>query len=136
MSKRPGAPKQDFKSEPLPALLARAWLMVLKALRVTLSRLRPFRSAGEIYGALQRWGNRTGITRSPQETALEYGGRLKNSIPGLRHGLSLIIDAFNEEAYAGRGPDSEALKALRRAFLRLRHPAFWPRRARFRLIGR
>ncbi len=135
LSRRPGAARPDFRSEPLLAWIARTWLLALNALRLAFSRLKPFKSAGEIYSALQRWGNRSGISRSPQETAIEYGMRLKDSLPGLRQELSLIIDAFNEEAYGGRGPGYGALKSLKRAFLRMRHPAFWPRRARLRLFG-
>jgi len=136
LSKRRGIPGPDLGSEPMFLWISRILPFFASVLREALARLKPFRSARDIFCALQRWGNRSGIRRYPQETAIEYGAKLDQAVPSITNELILITHAFNEEIYGGRSLTVDKLSCLRSAFRRLGRPSLWPRRVRLKLLKR
>jgi hypothetical protein len=93
-------------------------------------RLTGFREAAQVYGALVRWGRRSGLPRSAADTPLEYGLRLTRRFPALKREIDAIISAFNLEVYGEALLTGRQWTDVRRAWRRLCSPLHWPSRLR------
>ena len=91
------------------------------------------RGTSELYGALLRWGHRSGLSHFPSETPAEYGFRLKHRFPILEREIDWIIDAFHQEVYGGKVLAREQWAAVRLAWRKLCDPLQWPARLKSRL---
>jgi len=90
--------------------------------------------AAQLYGALQVWGRRSGISRILSETPTEYGLRLQGRFPALQKEIGVIIAAFNEGVYGEITLGEEEIAGAHSAWRRLRSPLNWPSRLKARLI--
>jgi len=91
---------------------------------------RGFNRAAAVYGALLRWGSRSGLAAARNETPAEYGARVAARFPPLARDVGLIVEGFHEEVYGERLTAPEALLRLRAARRRLLGPRHWPARLR------
>jgi hypothetical protein len=91
--------------------------------------------AAHVFGALLRWGSRSGLSRSASETPAEYGARVARCFPRLAREIGLIVEGFQREVYGGRPTERGALSCLRAARRRLLGPRHWPARLRLLLLG-
>ncbi len=113
--------------------LVRVKHLLLACYRLLAGALRPYRTGSEVFAALTSWGARSGCARLPCETPLEFGARLRCCFPLLKNEFAVIINAFDEEAYAGSTLSSERLGTIKAAMRRLRSPAYWWARLKVRL---
>jgi Domain of unknown function (DUF4129) len=97
--------------------------------------LKGFDRAAAVYGALLRWGSRSGLPASSGETPFEYGARVAACFPPLAREVRLIVEGFHDEVYGERVTAPDALCRLRAARRRLLGPRHWPVRLRFLLFG-
>jgi hypothetical protein len=126
--------REKWTPDPLLTWLRRKLSVFVLMVKATALFFRPRRSAAELYIALQKWGRRTGLTRLPQETPTEYGGRMTTALPRLEPEFTVIIDAFNEETYGENQLDEMRLAGTRKALRRLRHPSLWFSRMRLLFV--
>lgn len=80
-----------------------------------------------LYRALLAWGRRSGIAARASDTPLEYAGRLKRQLGAVSVEIDSIVAPFNAHVY-GPPPELAALRAARRALLRLHSPRLWLQR--------
>ncbi len=119
------------RQKPAPSLplWAEMFLIFFRSIWENITRsCRGCRSIGQIYGALQRWGRRSGLPRVPSETPSEYGRRLNKRFPDLTQEIGVIIQSFNEQVYGGLTLKEGQLLLARSAWTQLRNPLHWPRR--------
>ncbi len=119
-------PERDLLS-----LLIMAWRAFLSFCRA-MARGMAHRQNGAArhYGALLRWGRRSGMPGIPSETPAEYGARLARRFPALKREMGVIVDAFNREVYGILLLDKGQLAPARAAWRRLRSPAHWAARVK------
>ncbi|MCP4625146.1 MAG: DUF4129 domain-containing protein [bacterium] len=86
------------------------------------------RSALQYYIALQRWGRYSGFAQEPNETPLEYAGRLSHRFPHLNAEILLIIEMFQREIYGETSLSSKQIIRTRQAWKKLHSPAKWAMR--------
>lgn len=86
------------------------------------------RGAAPIYGAVKKWGRRSGLTPFISETPAEYGLRLQSHFPRLKQEIVLIIESFHKEIYGGIILTSPQLAMASSAWFKMRSPRHWPRR--------
>ena len=110
----------------------RLWAALVLFWRKTLRSIGGYGRAVEIYDALLSWGRHSGIYRSISETPLEFAGRLSRCFPRLNPEISLIVNAFHEEVYAGFDTSGSQLARARAALRRLRSPLHWSVRMKIR----
>jgi hypothetical protein len=110
----------------------RLWAALVLFWRKTLRSVGGYGRAVELYDALLSWGRHSGIYRSISETPLEFAGRLSRCFPRLSPEISLIVNAFHEEVYAGFDISGSQLARVRAALRRLRSPLHWPVRMKIR----
>jgi len=91
-------------------------------------KAKGYKGAVQLYTALRIWGRHSGLPHSVSETPLEYGLRLKNRFPSLKREVESIIEAFNQEVYAGIILNEQQLAIVESAWRRLRSPLHWPLR--------
>lgn len=84
--------------------------------------------APRIYGALLRWGQRSGFPSVGSETPMEYGLRLTGLFPSLGRDIRAIIEEYQLEVYGERVLSKEQLASAGSALKRLRSPFHWPLR--------
>jgi hypothetical protein len=87
-------------------------------------------SAAAVYGALRRWGGRSGLPALASETPSEYGVRLARWFPRLRQEIATITAAYNREVYGEIAVNRGDLSRLLCARRRMRSPRHWPSRLR------
>ncbi|HOP48606.1 MAG TPA: DUF4129 domain-containing protein [Desulfobacteraceae bacterium] len=90
--------------------------------------IRGYADVGQLFGAVMRWGRRSGMPKIISETPLEYGLRLKKCFPFLEGEIEVIVDAFNHEVYGGMSLTDEEFRSAKTAWTRLRSPRHWPSR--------
>lgn len=81
-----------------------------------------------LYGALRKWGHRSGFSYTPGETPLEYGQRLEGQFGSVKTEIDLIVDVFNQYAYAQKDLDETRLLLAHKAFRKMQRPILWPKR--------
>ena len=81
-----------------------------------------------IYGALLKWGKRSGFANRNSETPLEYGRRLKQQFNSLSAEIDLIISRFNLYVYGEVVCDRPEAAHARQALKKLQSPMLWPKR--------
>ncbi len=118
-----------------------AWLrrvreFVTRLMNVLRRLARRQRRATEVYGALLRWGGRSGLSPAASETPLEFGTRLHRYFPQLTPEINLIVHAYNGEVYGERGLTDERLERVRLAWRAVRSPSYWLLRLKVRFVGR
>ena len=111
----------------LLSLLIMAWRAFLSFCRAIAHRRN---GAAQHYGALLRWGRRSGMPGISSETPAEYGTRLAHRFPALKREMDVIVDAFNREVYGILLLDKGQLAPARAAWRRLRSPAHWAARVK------
>jgi Domain of unknown function (DUF4129) len=115
----------------LLSLLIMAWRTFLRFCRVMAQGMAHRQNgAARHYGALLRWGRRSGMPGISSETPAEYGARLTNHFPALKREVDVIVDAFNREVYGILLLDKGQLAPARAAWRRLRSPAHWAARVK------
>jgi hypothetical protein len=87
-----------------------------------------YRGAAPIYGALQKWGRRSGMPRYLSETPAEYCLRLQRRFPRLKQEVALIVESFHHEVYGGITLTHRQLALTAAAWFSLRSPRHWLRR--------
>lgn len=107
--------------EKLRIFLLDRWQKIARA-------IKGYRGAVPIYGALQRWGRRSGLPHFISETPAEYGLRLQQRFPLLKPEIALIIESFHEEVYGGIILTYRQLAMASSAWFQMRSPRHWPRR--------
>jgi len=81
-----------------------------------------------IYGALLRWGKRSGFANRNSETPLEYGRRLEKHFSALTAEIDAVVAVFNQHVYGEVVCDGPETTPVRQALKRLQSPKLWPRR--------
>jgi hypothetical protein len=94
----------------------------------TLPRLKGYRDAIQLYGALLKWGRRSGLPHMLRETPAEYGSRLQKQFPSLTGDIGRIVEAFSLVVYGEVGIDDEHMTLVKRSWRRLRSSRYWPAR--------
>jgi hypothetical protein len=94
----------------------------------------PYKKAAEIYSALIRWGQRSGLSHDLNETPNEFGERLQHQFPALAREIDAIITAFNHECYWEKTLDDRQFTQVLMASRKLRSPVYWPLRIKARLL--
>ncbi|MBN1848889.1 MAG: DUF4129 domain-containing protein [Deltaproteobacteria bacterium] len=110
------------------------WLALFKRFRDTLRLLRQwfagkikgYENGAQLFGAVMRWGRRSGLPRFDSETPLEYAFRLKNNFPFLKKEIQTIVAALNQELYAEKALKMEEFRIARMAWRKLSSPRYWP----------
>jgi hypothetical protein len=97
--------------------------------------LQGYTTAAQIFGAVMRWGRRSGIARLPAETPLEYSLRLTRAFPALHSEIALIVEAYHAEIYREMLLSGPHLKSARAAWQCLRSPRHWPSRFKTCFFG-
>jgi hypothetical protein len=83
------------------------------------------RSALQFYIALRRWGRYSGFAQEPNETPMEYAGRLSHRFPHSKTEIMLIIEMFHGEIYGETSLSSKQIIRIRQAWKKLHGPAKW-----------
>ena len=86
------------------------------------------RTARQFYAALGRWGRHSGFKQEPNETPMEYGGRLSHQFPQLKTEIMVIIDMLHWEVYGETSLRAQQIGRMRRAWKILHSPVKWPAR--------
>ena len=94
------------------------------------------RTALQFYIALQRWGRYSGITQVPNETPLEYAGRLSHRFPHFKSEISLIVEMFQRELYGETVLSLKQIIRTRQAWKKLHSPVKWPMRLKSIMTNR
>jgi hypothetical protein len=117
--------------EKLRVFLIECWNKIAR----TVKRYREgYRGAAPIYGALQKWGNRSGLRPFISETPAEYGLRLQRHFPRSKQEIGLIIESFHKEVYGEITLTYPQLALVSSAWFKLRSPRHWPRRLKSRFF--
>lgn len=129
------APKQERKPFhfhwPLVLLWAqRLWAALAMGLQRAVQRLKGYRDAVQFYGALLKWGRRSGLPHLLSETPVEYGSRLRMHFPSLSGEIGRIVEAFNLVVYGEVALDGDQMTLTKRSWRRLRSPRYWPARVK------
>ncbi|RJQ78101.1 MAG: DUF4129 domain-containing protein [Desulfobacteraceae bacterium] len=103
--------------------------------RFLLELLHGYTCAAQLFGAVTRWGRRSGIPRLPGETPLEYGCRLAGVFPLFYQQIEIIVMAYHTEVYRETPLDGSHLKNAQAAWQHLRSPRHWPQRLKIGLFG-
>ena len=85
-----------------------------------------------LYARALRAGNWLGVPPTASLTPREYADRVGRVVPSAQGPARVVADLYTQERYAGRRPDSDALRAARSAWRDLRGIAlgsFWRRDA-------
>ena len=106
----------------------RLWEALCMGLQKAVQRLRGYRDAVQYYGALLKWGRRSGLPHLLSETPVEYGSRLKMQFPSLTGEIGGIVGAFNLKVYGEMALDDEQMSLTKLSWRRLRSPRYWPAR--------
>ncbi|HVN96021.1 MAG TPA: DUF4129 domain-containing protein [Syntrophorhabdaceae bacterium] len=130
-----GLKKMRATGENIPWYV-RLWRIVIFLYRSILQRVRGYDRASEVFQALLRWADHSGIHRGIQETPLEFGSRLNGYFPDLAAQVNLIVGAFNKEAYGDATVCPEYFGPVRSALISLVHPRHWPARCKTRFFAR
>jgi len=91
-------------------------------------KAKGYKGAVQLYAALLKWGNHSGLPHLLSETPIEYGLRLKNRFPPLKGEIGLIIEALNQEVYGEIILSEQQWVEAKSAWRRLRSPLHWPSR--------
>jgi hypothetical protein len=86
------------------------------------------RSALQFYIALQRWGRYSGFAQEPNETPMEYAGRLSHGFSPLKAEIMLIVEMFQREIYGETSLSLKQIIRTRQAWKKLHSPAKWAMR--------
>lgn len=106
----------------------RLWAALRLGVQWAVRRLKGYRTAVQVYGALLKWGRRSGMPRSLSETPGEYGFRLQKQFPVLAGDIGEITGAFNLAAYGEVILDEAHMNRVKSAWKRLRSCRYWPAR--------
>ena len=71
------------------------------------------------YAKMVHLGRVIGMSKSPSQTASEYGRNLGFMVPPVRDAAVLIAGSYEQVRYSKREPDTEAAKDLNRAWRRV-----------------
>lgn len=133
LSRTSPAPR-PYTLKPGGSWLLRVKLILLALYRRAITAIRGNQTASELFRALSRWADHSGLPRIPCETPLEFATRLMDRFPAMKTEIDCITDLFNEETYAERAPSNANLRRGHRAWHRLRSPVLWPSRLKARLL--
>jgi hypothetical protein len=114
-------------AETLKAFLFSCWNRLVRGKRGD-------RRASHLYGALLRWGRRSGLSHYQSETPAEYGLRLKHQFPVLEREIDWIIETFHQEVYGEKMLVQEQWVAVQLAWRKLCGPLHWPSRLKTRFL--
>jgi hypothetical protein len=89
---------------------------------------RGYAKVGPIYGALQKWGKRSGFPLRRSETPQAYGLRLRRRFPQLKAEIETIIQGYQLEVYGEIPLAGPEFSSVRRSWRKLRSPRHWPNR--------
>lgn len=84
--------------------------------------------APQFYGALLRWGRRSGFPPKGSETPMEYGLRLTGLFPLLGRDIMAIVEVYHRGVYAERLLSREHMELAGSALKKLHSPLLWPLR--------
>ena len=107
--------------ERLRIFLVSCWKWIIR-------KAEGYKGAVQLYTALLKWGDHSGLPHLLCETPMEYGLRLKNRFPTLKGEIGLIIEAFNQEVYGETILSEQQWVEAKSAWRRLRSPLHWPSR--------
>ena len=128
LSRTPSDGNKKHGAASFPNIFEHLRKLVVNIFRKARRIFRGYRTATDLYGALSGWAWRSGISRRPNETPLEFYLRLAGYFPALNKEIYIITTAFNREFYGeavlGKAEIALAGKALRK----LRSPGIWPLR--------
>ncbi len=122
-------PKQERKPFQWPLVLLwaqRLWAVLCMGLQRAVQKLKGNQNAAQFYGALLKWGRRSGLPHLLSETPVEYGSRLKMQFPSLTGEIGKIVQAFNLQVYGEVALDDEQMSVAKLSWRRLRSPRYWP----------
>lgn len=91
-------------------------------------RMQGYKKAAQLYRALLDWGRYSGLAHRLTETPAEYGSRLKDHFPALKHEIELIIEMFHQEVYGELILNTQQVTMAYLALQRLRSPLHWASR--------
>jgi hypothetical protein len=127
-SKTDLAVDKALPSHPFTQWMEKLRLFLLECWKKIMRSIKGYRGAVPIYGALQKWGRRSGLTPFISETPAEYGLRLQSRFPLLKQEIALIIESFHAEVYGGITLTYRQLTMASAAWFKMRSPRHWPRR--------
>jgi hypothetical protein len=105
--------------ERLRIFLVSCWNWIIR-------KAKGYKGAVQLYTALLKWGQHSGLPHVLSETPTEYGLRLKNRFPSMKGEIGLIIEAFNQEVYGEINLSDQQWVEAMCAWRRLRSPLRWP----------
>ena len=127
---------ESTQQSPSRGLLA--WLMELPRFLVFFwdwfyLHLRRKTKITEVYAALLRWGQQSGVKHGENETPQEYCLRLGLCIPDLHPEIALITELFHQRTYAEKPLDQRQVRHAVQALKHMGSPIFWPTRLSLRI---
>jgi hypothetical protein len=134
LSRTETQPRQTGQGGLLSSWAERMRAFLLACWDKCVSLFGSLRGPVQLYGALQVWGQRSGISRRVGETPTEYGLRLQGRFPALQKEIRVIIAAFNEVVYGEIAPGEKEISDAHSAWRRLCSPLHWPSRLKAWLI--
>ena len=111
-----------------PWLLGFWWRPIVNFLHIIYLRLlqrSKKHSARHFFNALRRWGRFSGVAQKPNETPLEYAGRLSHHFPHSKSDILLIIEMFHREVFGQTLLPPRQIGDIRQAWNNLRSPLRW-----------
>jgi hypothetical protein len=118
--------KKQENPFPFLVLLQRLWEALRLIHQWMIGKIKGYNNGVQLFGAVMRWGRRSGLPRFVSETPLEYALRLKNTFPLLNKEIQMIVDALNQEVYGEMILEKDELQTALVAWRKLRSPRFWP----------
>lgn len=129
---------QAESTQQSPSIGLLAWFMELPRFLVYFwdwfcQHLRRKKEISEVYAALLRWGQQSGVKHGENETPQEYCLRLGLCFPDLHTEIALITELFQQRTYAEKPLDQEQFRHAEQALKQMRSPIFWPTRLSLRI---
>ena len=121
-----------------PSLGLLAWLMELPRFLVFFwdwfyLHFRRKTKITEVYAALLRWGQQSGVKHGENETPQEYCLRLGLCFPNLHPEIALITELLHQRTYAEKPLDQRQFRHAVQALKHMGSPIFWPTRLSHRI---
>ena len=126
LSKSGVSRKKQENPFPFLVLLQRLWEALRLIHQWMIGKINGYKNGAQLFGAVMRWGRRSGLPRFVSETPLEYAFRLKNTFPLLNKEIQMIVDALNQEVYGEMILEKDELQTALVAWRKLRSPRYWP----------
>jgi len=86
---------------------------------------RKIDDAAQGFTWLLKWGKRSGVAKAPDETPLEYAGRLQQRFEPLENEIRTIILTFQLEVYGKVSLTRDKIQQVNQSVKKIHSPSFW-----------